>query len=182
MRIRYIHIAVLLVMTVAVRASAQGAVAEHDAGAGAAVAATEGVVVPTGVPLHIQVTKTAHLHKGAAVSGVLTTPIYVRDRLVLPVGSPVSGTVTEYAPVDHIVREQALLNGDVTPLHDPVVDFTSVHLVGMNEDVPLDTRAQIRETKLVRFVSVKKESLIHKAIAAAKARVHDVYVAFTGAE
>lgn len=180
MRICYVHFAVLFAMTIAVGAPAQGLLTERDAGAGAAAAATEGVVVPTGVPLHIQVTRTAHLHKGAAVSGVLTAPIYVRDRLVLPVGSPVMGTVTEYAPVDHIVREQALLNGDVTPLHDPVVDFTSVHLVGMNEDVPLDTRAQIRETKLVRFVSVKKESLIHKAITAAKARVHDVYAAFTG--
>lgn len=169
-----------MMMAVGAQARAQGQPMQHEAGGGEVVAATEGVVVPTGVPLHIQVTRTAHLHKGAAVDGILTAPIYVRDRLVLPVGSPVRGTVTEYAPVDHIVREQALLNGDVTPLHDPVVDFTSLHLVDTNVDVALDTRAQIRATKLVRFVSVKKESLIHKAFTAAKARVHDVYAAFAG--
>ncbi len=167
-----------MMMAVGAQPRARGQQAQHEVGTGEAVAATEGVVVPTGVPLHIQVTRTTHLHKGAAVSGILTTPIYVRDRLVLPVGSPVRGTVTEYAPVDHIVREQALLNGDVTPLHDPVVDFTSLHLVDANVDVVLDTRAQIRATKLVRFVSAKKESLLHKAFVAAKTRVHDVYATF----
>lgn len=169
-----------MMMAVGAQPRAQGQSTQHEAGAGEAVAATEGVIVPTGVPLHIRVTRTAHLHKGAAVSGILTEPIYVRDRLVLPVGSQVMGTVTEYVPVDHIVREQALLNGDVTPLHDPVVDFTSLRLVDTNVDVVLDTRAQIRATTLVRFVNAKKQSLIRKAITAAKARVHDVYTTFVG--
>lgn len=169
-----------MMMAVGARPWAQCQPMQHEARAEEAAHATEDVVVPTGVPLHIQVTRTAHLHKGAAVSGILTAPIYVRDRLVLPVGSQVMGTVTEYAPVDHIVREQALLNGDVTPLHDPVVDFTSVHLVDTNVDVPLDSRAQIRETKLVRFVNAKKQSLARQAINGVKTRAQDVYAAIFG--
>ena len=141
---------------------------------------TGGVVVPAGVPLHIRVTRTTHLHTGAAVAGVLTEPIYVRDRLVLPVDSPVRGTVTEYVPVSRVVRLQALLNGDVTPLHDPVVEFTSLHLIDANVDVPLNTRALIRATKLVRFVDMKKQSVVHQAIAAAQSRVHDAYEAIFG--
>ena len=171
------HFAVLFLMTmvVAVQPGAQGQLSQQEVGAGEGPPTTEGVIVPAGVPLHIQVTRTAHLHTGAEVSGVLTEPIYVRDRLVVPVGSTLSGTVTGYAPVDRIEREQALLNGDVTPLHDPVVDFTSLHLVDTDEDVVLDTRALIRATKLVRFSSAKKPSLVRQAIHGVKTRVHDVY-------
>jgi hypothetical protein len=136
---------------------------------------TEDVTLPAGTPLHVRVTHTAHLHTGAAVVGVLTEPIYLRDRLVLPVNSVMHGIVTAYTPVDHLVREQALLNGDVTPLHDPVVAFTGVHLDAWDEDVALDSRATIRATQLVRFSSAKKPSLVHQAVTAAKARVHDAY-------
>ena len=112
--------------------------------------------------------------------GVLTEPIYVRDRLVLPIGSAVHGNVVEYAPVEHLVREQALLNGDVTPLHDPVVDFTSVRLIATNVEVPLETRALIRSTQMVRFTSTKKPSWFRRGINAAKATVHDTYETFFG--
>jgi len=169
-----------MTMVVAVQPGAQGQLSQQEVGAGEGPPTTEGVIVPAGVPLHIQVTRTAHLHTGAEVSGVLTEPIYVRDRLVVPVGSTLSGTVTGYAPVDRIEREQALLNGDVTPLHDPVVDFTSLHLVDTDEDVVLDTRALIRATKLVRFSSAKKPSLVRQAIHGVKTRVHDVYASIFG--
>jgi hypothetical protein len=135
------------------------------------------IVVPAGVPLHIRVTRTAHLHAGAAVNGILTEPIYVGDRLVLPVGSTVRGTVTEYAPTDRVVREHALLNGDVTPLHDPVVSFTDLHLAEGDVDVRLETRAFIRTTKLVRFSILKKPSLARQAINGTRSRVHDAYEA-----
>ncbi len=145
-----------------------------------ASAATEPITIPAGVPLHIRATHTAHLHTGTPVLGVLTQPIYVRDRLVLPIGSPVQGTVTAYAPVERLVREQALLNGDVTPLHDPVVDFTTVHLDGATtddsaQDIPLDSRALVRDTQIVRFSAAKKPSLIHQAIDIGKQRVREAY-------
>ena len=142
--------------------------------------AMESVVLTAGVPLHIRVVRTAKLRKGTAVMGVLTEPIYVRDRLVLPVGSAVRGTVTEYLPTDPMVREQALLNGDVTPLHDPVVDFTSVHVEETDVDVAIDTRATIRETQMVKFSSAKKPSLIRQAIDGVKAQVHATYEAVVG--
>ena len=146
-------------------------------GVSVAPPAMESVVLAAGVPLHIRVVRTAKLRKGAAVIGVLTEPIYVRDRLVLQVGSTVRGMVTAYLPADHRVREQALLNGDVTPLHDPLVDFTSVHVAETDVDVVLDTRATIRETQMVKFSSAKKPSLIRQAIDGAKAQVHATYEA-----
>jgi hypothetical protein len=169
-----------LTILLAVAVAASSSQAQQEAPVKETASATQGMVVPEGVPLHIRVTRTSHLHTGAVVVGVLTEPIYVRDRLVLPAGSAVRGSVTEYAPVEHLVREQALLNGDVTPLHDPVVDFTTVHLAVENVDVPLDTRAFIRTTQLIRFTSTKKQSLIRQGITAAKAQVHDTYESLFG--
>jgi hypothetical protein len=143
-------------------------------------AATQNITVAEGVPLHIRVTHTANLHIGQPVTGVLTAPIFVRDRMVLPTGSTVHGTVVAYVPVEHLVREQALLNGDVTPLHNPVVNFTTVHLAADNTDAPLDARALISDSELVRFTSAKKQSLVRQGITAAKTRIHDTYESIFG--
>ncbi len=176
MKIGWVHLAVVLVMTLGPPAEK----AQQEAPVTETPSAPTSVVVPVGVPLHIRITRTAHLHTGASVVGVLTEPIYVRNRLVLPVGSAVHGKVVEYAPVEHIVREQALLNGDVTPLHDPIVDFTSVHLAATNVEVTMETRAVIRTTQMVRFTSTKKPSWFRRGINAAKASVHDTYETFFG--
>ncbi len=145
---------------------------------------TQTVTVAAGVPLHVRVTHTAHLRTGAPVTGVLTEPVYVRDRLILPVGTRVSGTVIAYTPIEQLVREQAILNGDITPLHNPVVNFTCAHLdataTSPAQEIPLDTRALIRTAKLVRFNNGKKPSLPHQAITAIKTRAHATYEVFFG--
>jgi len=130
------------------------------------------LTLATGVPLHIRVTHTAKLRTGTPVEGVLTEAIYSHDRLVLPQGTVVHGTVTDYTPIDHQVRLQALLNGDVTPLHDPVVDFSTLHLAETNTDVTLNSRAIIRNTQIVRFSpKAKKPSLYQQGKAAVKQHV-----------
>jgi hypothetical protein len=140
----------------------------------------QSIVIAASVPLHVRITHTAKLRIGANVSGVLTEPVYVRDRLVLPKGAPVSGTVTAYTAIDHVVREQALLNGDVTPLHDPVVHFTSLQLTPGNS-VALDSIALIRNAQLVRFVAAgKRPSLYQQGKAMVKQRIQETREAVTG--
>ena len=130
------------------------------------------LTLATGVPLHIRVTRTAKLRTGTSVEGVLTEPIYSLDRLVLPQGTVVHGTVTDYTPIAHQVRLQALLNGDVTPLHDPVVDFSTLHLAETDTDVALNSRALIRNTQIVRFApKAKKPSLFQQGEAMVKQRI-----------
>jgi hypothetical protein len=145
---------------------------------------TQTISLAAGVPLHVRITRTAHLHTGTPVTGVLTEPIFVHDRLILPIGTRLQGTVTAYTPIDRIVREQALLNGDITPLHDPVVDFTSAHLDATPsspaQDIPLDTRALIRSAKLVRFTNARKPSLPRQAVIAVKTSVHNTYESIVG--
>lgn len=181
-KIHYTHFAVILVVMSGSGLLARGQARTvqpadlSDVSAGM----TAAVIVQAGVPLHVKATRTAHLHIGTVVEGVLTDPIYVKDRLVFPAGSPVLGTVAAYTPIAKVAREQALLNGDVTPLHAPVVDFTSVHLVDSDRDVSIHSIALMRATQLVRFVKTKKKSRLRKLIDGAKARVHDGYEAIVG--
>jgi hypothetical protein len=60
-----------LVVLFAVPMAASFSRAQQEAPVKETASASEGVVVPEGVPLHIRVTRTAHLHLGAAVIGVL---------------------------------------------------------------------------------------------------------------
>ena len=178
--LRTLQLGVHLMVSVAMSILVPAAFAQQPAPAANPSLATDSITVSQCVPLHIRVTHTANLHTGQPVTGVLTAPIFVRDRMVLPTGSTVHGTVIAYVPIEHLVREQALLNGDVTPLHNPVVEFTTVHLAADNTDVPLDARALISDSQLVRFTSAKKQSLVRQGITAAKTRIHDTYEAVFG--
>jgi len=128
---------------------------------------TQSVTLPTDVPLRIRTTKTAALKKGTIVEGTLIEPVYLSDRVVLPQGAAVSGTVTEYEHIDKTTRAQALLNGDVTPLHNPVILFDTIH-VG-DGDVSIHSRAVIRETQVVRFTPGSHKGVMQRT----KEMLHD---------
>src|SRR5579859_1869396 len=138
---------------------------------------TQQVTIENGVPLHIRVTRTAPLRKGALVEGVLTEPVYVYDRLVLPKDGVVQGVVSGVVPADKKIRTQALLDGDVTPLHDPVVNFNSIR-VG-NADVALSSEARIRSAQMVNFAPAgPKPTLIQQAKKLIKDRIKETRDAF----
>ena len=139
------------------------------------IANQQTIAIPSGVPLHIRVTRTALLSMGAKVDGVLTQPIFVADRLIVPAGTQVRGVVSDTVPVALKVHVQALLNGDVTPLHDPVVDFSSLHLAQTNTTVLFDSRALIRDSQLVRFLpTAKRPTLKQRLETIVRARVQSV--------
>jgi hypothetical protein len=138
---------------------------------------TQTVTVPSGVPLHIRVTHTAHLRIGAAVEGVLTEPVYFYDRLVLPRDATIRGSVSRLVPVERKIRIRALLNGDVTPLHDPVVDFDSIRIG--DEDIPLNSEALMRSAQMVSFThGTQRPSLVQQAKTMLKERIRSTREAF----
>jgi hypothetical protein len=65
---------------------------------------------------------------GASVSAKLIEPIYAFDRVVIPAGTVVQGSVTELDSVSKLIRAQALMAGDFTPLHRARVEFTGLKL------------------------------------------------------
>ena len=132
--------------------------------------------LPVGVPLRIRITHTAHLHVGTPVTGVLTEPVYLRDHLVLPQDTTVLGVVTGYTRIDRKLRAQALLNGDVTPLHDPVVDFNRLQLPGSSQQISISSRGVIRDTQLVRFLARKnRPTYVQQAEDMARAQIKSVH-------
>ncbi len=163
-------VVVCAVLISPVRSYAQQTVPGTDVG-------TDTVTIPQGVPLHVRVTRRARLRKGAEVEGALTEPVYVYDRLVLPADTVIRGRVSSLVPADRKIRIQALLNGDVTPLHDPVVNFTSIR-VG-DQDVALNSEALLRSVQLVNFTpGAQKRSLIQQARKMIRERIQSVHDAF----
>jgi hypothetical protein len=153
-------------------------------------AAPAAETLPAGVPLRIRITRTAHLHIGSPVIGVLTEPIFLHDHLVIPSDSTVLGTVTAYAPPDRMLRTRALLNGDVTPLHDPVVTFTQLQPPALSgsssaprspQPIAISARATVRDTQLVRFLATSLHpSLVQQARDRAHSELqslHDTFLA-----
>jgi hypothetical protein len=141
-------------------------------------------IVPAGIPLRIRITRTAHLHIGSPVTGVLTEPIYLHDHLAIPANTVIRGTITAYAPPDRILRTKALLNGDVTPLHDPIVTFTQLQPSGASgssasQPIAISARATVRDTQLVRFAGTKgRPSLLQQARDRAHSELHSVHDTF----
>jgi hypothetical protein len=97
--------------------------------------------------------------------------VYVGTQLVLPVNSQVTGTIVATPPVSRDVRTGALLNGDLTPLRVPIVDFDTVRLPS-GEVLHMQTEARVRQAELIRFLPKKKQSIFGQLKGMVVGRVH----------
>ncbi|MGH9594540.1 MAG: hypothetical protein ACRD5L_15725, partial [Bryobacteraceae bacterium] len=86
------------------------------------------LVVEAGVPLRLYLTRPLPMRLGAAATAKLVEPVYAFDRVVIPAGSVVQGRVAALDPVGKLVRTEAALSGDFTPLHRARVEFNAVTL------------------------------------------------------
>lgn len=86
------------------------------------------LIVESGIPLRLYLTQRLAMHIGATASAKLIEPVYAFDRIVIPAGSEVQGHVTALDPAGKLIRTQAVMAGDFTPLHRARVEFTSLTL------------------------------------------------------
>lgn len=84
--------------------------------------------VDAGVPLRLYLTKRVPKRLGQPVFAKLAAPVFVFDRVVIPAGADVSGSVVALDPVPRWRRISALMGGDFTPLHQAQIRFTSIAL------------------------------------------------------
>jgi len=82
--------------------------------------------VDSGVPLRLYIDQRLHMREGEMVRAKLIDPVYAFDRIVIPSGVDVQGHVTRLDPAPKMVRTQAILGGDFTPLHWARVEFTTI--------------------------------------------------------
>ena len=73
--------------------------------------------------LEVQVDRDLHMKVGETVRARTVYPLYVDNRLVVPAGAQVVGTITELDSASKKTRVNAKLGGDFTPLHTPKIQF-----------------------------------------------------------
>jgi hypothetical protein len=131
-------------------------------------------------PLSIQLLHHVPMKTGEALEGRLLYPIYVENRIALPAGTVLRGSVVQLDS-DHSRRIHARLRGDFTPFHTSVVQFNQVVL-------PDGTLQPIESDRATDGVAVlhlspppdqKKRSFLGDQLAQAKQELKETAALFT---
>ena len=138
----------------------------------ACLAQTQEAVIPTGIPLRVQIDKRYPISPGTKVEGHLIAPVYLVDHEVLPVNTLVTGSIVDKHPVNHSTRTDAVLNGDFTPLATPELRFDHIILPDGTVEA-ISTHVVQRNGTVVRMKSGKKPSLTQQAEEQIRQREHD---------
>jgi len=115
--------------------------------------------------LRVRLESPAKMKAGAPVKARTVDPLYSANRLLVPVGTEVTGVVQKVVPASRAIRMNARLRGDFTPLHVAQIHFTSITLAN-GATVPLASDAASEGSAVVRFHSAGSsahQSLIHQA-------------------
>jgi type IV secretory pathway VirB10-like protein len=87
------------------------------------------LVVPAGTPLRVAIEAPARVARlGTPLRGKVVAPVYAFDRIVIPAGSEVFGTISSIDPVPGKRRAEAYATGDFSPLRTYHLAFTSLVL------------------------------------------------------
>jgi hypothetical protein len=102
---------------------------------------TIAMTVPNGTPLQIALDKEVRVRKvGEPITGRVMQPVYIFDKLVIPVGSVATGRISVIDPVSGRTRTLSALNADFTPSHKLSVVFDKLILPGGR---PIDLHAAV---------------------------------------
>lgn len=86
------------------------------------------VVIPSGSVLRSRLDGVVRIRPGAAVSAILTEPLYVGETLALPQGTAVKGRINSVESLPFRNRGRRLLGGDFTPPKTARVTFDQIIL------------------------------------------------------
>ena len=85
--------------------------------------------VPVGTPLPVVLDKEVRIRKtGQPLRGKIAEPVYAFDKLVVPAGSEVTGSVTRIASVPALKRTIAALDANFSPTRDVEITFDQLTL------------------------------------------------------
>lgn len=130
--------------------------------------------IAAGIPLRVQVDHRYRLRTGTAITGKLTDPVYAGDHIVLPAGTPIYGKIVHLIPADTGTRTWAMLDGDITPLKIPEIEFDSIQLPDGTREA-LSTEATERTAGVVHMAGApKKQSIKERAQAMYQAKKQSV--------
>jgi hypothetical protein len=97
------------------------------------------LVLQAGRPLQVALDKRVTVHRvGQPITGTLVQPVYVYDRIVLPVGARLSGHIDRLEPASRKHRLVAMVGGDFSPHRRVVVTFDSI-TIGEGDPIAIET-------------------------------------------
>jgi hypothetical protein len=135
--------------------------------------ATIPLSVPAGTPMQVALDQEIRIHNvGQPLPGRIVEPIYAFDKLVIPVGTKVSGEITRIEPISPGKRTLAALDADFTPAHAIDVTFTELILTD-GRHIPIHTVVTPGSGQVIRFLTAanEKEKKGVKDAASEKAKV-----------
>jgi hypothetical protein len=138
------------------------------------------VQIAAGTPLSVELLQHKPMKDGERLECRLLYPIYVENRIALPVGSVLRGTVIGLNR-DRSRRIHARLRGDFTPFRIPVVRFDQLQLAdGTLQALASDSATDgVPVLHLSTPAAQKKGSFLSRQVAAAKQRVKETAALIT---
>lgn len=134
--------------------------------------ATVPLSVPIGTPMQVALDREIRVQKvGQILPGRIVEPIYAFDKLVIPVGTEVSGQITRIEPVSTGKRTLAALDANFTPPHAIDVTFTDL-ILSDGQHIPIRTLVTPGSGQVIRFQTAanQKENKGVKDVASEKAK------------
>lgn len=129
--------------------------------------------VPKGAALEVVLDKEVRVKKvGEQVHGRVAEPVYAFDKLVIPVGTEVTGKITELHGVSAGARTQDGLNAEFTPPRKVQLEFDDVVLAG-GRHVPVETTMVQGTGATISLVSATDREKKNKVRDAASQKVKE---------
>lgn len=146
--------------------------APKSAEPGAESSGTVPLAVPAGTPLAVVLDKEVRLRKvGQPIHGKIAEPVYAFDKIVVPAGSEISGSVTGIVDVSVEKRTLAALNANFSPYRDFQLSFDQL-VMPDGRRIPLHTLVSPASQGVLQFApaaNVKKQDTQENKNAAEKA-------------
>src|ERR1700733_9960504 len=147
---------------------------------GSSVGQTTSIQIPAKTPLSIQLLQHVPMKAGEPLEGRLLYPVYADNRIAIPAGATLRGTVIQLGS-DRSRRIRARLRGDFTPFHIPVVRFDELVLPDGERESMVSNSAKDGAPilRLSPAPGAKKGSIVSRQIAAEKQRIKDAAAQIT---
>jgi hypothetical protein len=141
---------------------------------------TTSIQIPSATPLSVQLPSHVPMKTGETVEGRLLYAVYVDNRIAIPAGTVVRGSVIQLKP-DRSRRIRSRLRGDFTPFRIPVVRFDQLVLPGgIFQPIVSDSATDgVPILRLSPPPGKQKGSFIKRQIAQDKQRAKDTIALFT---
>jgi hypothetical protein len=114
--------------------------------------------------LRVQLDSPAKVKLGAAVHARTIEQVYKDNRLIVPIGTSVTGKVVTLKPVSRPKRLDAISHGDFTPLREATISFEEISVQG-KQSIPIFASPAQQGGDVLRFLHTpsKRQSLLRKA-------------------